>query len=253
MPEKRPVCLQLYTVRDDIARDFRGTLARVAEIGYAGVELGYGAAETPVAARQILDDNGLFACGVHVPIEQMETDLNKVIEEAQIIGYEYVSVPYLTENRRETLSAYQALGEALNTIGQTLKDAGIQLCYHNHDFEFNKFGGDTYGFDALFASADPDLVMVEMDTFWVNKAGEDPVDYVRRYKNRVPLVHLKDMTGDGKFAEVGEGIIDYSELLPACETSGVRFYIVEQDKTFNHEPMESVRISFENLKKMGVV
>ena len=183
----------------------------------------------------------------------METDLNKVIEEAQLMGYEYVSVPYLADNRRETVDAYRALGEELNTIGQTLKDAGIQLCYHNHDFEFNKFGGDTYGFDALFASAKPDLLMVEMDTFWVKKAGESPAEYVRKYKNRVPLVHLKDMTIDGKFAEVGEGTIDYNELLPACEESGVRFYIVEQDKTFNHEPLESVRISFENLKKIGVV
>ena len=254
MPEKRPVCLQLYTVRDDAARDFAGTLARVAEIGYAGVEIaGYGSAQNAVAARQILDDNGLFACGAHVSLDDMETDLNKVIEEAQLMGYEYVSVPYLADNRREAVDAYRALGEELNTIGQTLKDAGIQLCYHNHDFEFNKFGGDTYGFDALFAAADPDLLMVEMDTFWVKKAGESPAEYVRKYKNRVPLVHLKDMTLDGKFAEVGEGIVDYAELLAACETSGVRFYIVEQDKTFNHEPLESVRISFENLTKMGVV
>lgn len=254
MPEKRPICLQLYTVRDDATRDFAETISRVAEIGYAGVEIaGYGSAQTAIAVRQILDDNNLFACGAHVGLDLMESDLGRVVEESQILGYEYVSVPYLADNRRKTLADYQALGAQLNTIGQTLKDAGIQLCYHNHAFEFEKFGGDTFGFDALFASADPELLMVEMDTFWVKKAGEDPADYVRKYKNRVPLVHLKDMTLDGNFAEVGEGMIDYAALLAACETSGVRFYIVEQDRTFNHAPIDSIKISFDNLKKMGVV
>ncbi len=253
MPEKRPICLQLYTVRDETARDFAETIAHVAKIGYAGVELaGYGSAQTALAAKQILDDNNLFACGAHVPLEAMEKDLGKVVEEAQILGYEYVSVPYLGENRRQGLGAYQDLGQELNTIGQTLKDAGIQLCYHNHDFEFDTFGGDTFAFDALFASANPDLLMVEMDTFWVKKAGQDPAAYVRKYKNRIPLVHLKDMTPEGQFAEVGEGTVDYNALLAACEASGVRFYIVEQDKTFNHAPLESIQISFDNLKKMGV-
>jgi sugar phosphate isomerase/epimerase len=255
MPDKLPITLQMYTVRDDAARDFAATAETIAKIGYVGVELaGYGSAKTAEAAKQILDTNGLMVAGMHVGLDLLETDLPKVIQDAVMLGAEFVVCPYLVEDRRKSVDDYRRLGSILNGIGARLRDSELQLCYHNHAFEFDKFGGDVYGFDALFAEADPELVKVEMDTFWVKKAGEDPAAYLRKYPGRVPIVHLKDMTAgeNPTFAEVGEGIIDYPPLFEAAQVAGTLYYVVEQDRCENHPPLESVRISFENLKKMGM-
>ena len=254
MPSLIPISLQMYTVRDDAARDFAATIAEVARIGYAAVELaGYGSAETAAVARQILDDHGLIASGAHVGLEVLESDLPAAIEAANTLGAEFVIVPYLAGERRASLDAYRQTGVQLDEIGGKLKDAGLTLCYHNHDFEFNKFDGNEYGYDALFAAADPANLKVEMDSFWVKKAGEDPAAYLEHYAGRVPLVHLKDMTPDGNFAEVGEGTMDFPAIFAAAPTAGIQFYVVEQDRCDNHAPLESIRISFENLKKMGMV
>ena len=255
MPDKLPITLQMYTVRDDAARDFAATAETLAQIGYAGVELaGYGSAKTAEAVRSILDDNGLMVAGMHVSLDVLENDLSKAIEEALMVGSEFISCPFLGADRRQSLDDYKRLGAILNDIGARLKESEIQLCYHNHDFEFEKFGGDVSGFDALFAAADKELVKVEMDTYWVKRAGEDPAAYLRKYAGRVPLVHLKDMTpGENPtFAEVGEGIIDYPSLFEAAKVGGALYYVVEQDRCEKHAPLESVRISFENLKKMGM-
>lgn len=254
MTEPLPIALQLYTVRDDAARDFAATIASVAKIGYAAVELaGYGSVKSAGPAKHILDDNGLIVAGQHVALDALETDLSRVIEDAQTLGTEFVVVPYLPAERRLSLDGYRQLASLLEEYGSTLRDAGLQLAYHNHDFEFQKFGGDIYGYDAFFGAADPELVKVEMDTFWVKKAGEDPAAYMRKYAGRVPLVHLKDMTPEGEFAEVGEGTMDYPAIFSAASVAGTQFYIVEQDRCDKHAPLESARISFDNLRKLGVV
>ncbi|MDX1932966.1 MAG: sugar phosphate isomerase/epimerase [Capsulimonadales bacterium] len=253
MAEKIPVGLQMYTVRDDAAKDFAGTVKTIAEIGYAGVELAGYAGLTAAEAKKVLDDNGLAVFGGHVGYDQMTNNLEQVIDEFSAFGAKYVAVPWIGNEWRNSLDDYRRLGAALNEIGAKLTAAGITLCYHNHDFEFNRFGGDVYGFDALFAAAEPANLQVEMDTFWVKKAGEDPVAYVTKYAGRLPLVHLKDMTPDGDFAPVGEGTIDYIALTGAAEAAGTKYFIVEQDVCRTHPPLESVRISFENLRKLGKV
>jgi len=254
MAEKIPVSLQMYTLRDDAARDFAGTLEAVAKIGYAGVELAGYYDKTAPEVKQILEDNGLIATGTHNPIESLENNLDDVIAFNQTLGSRFVICPYLSPDRRADIAAYQRLGESFNDIGAKLKEAGITFCYHNHDFEFDKFGGDVYAFDALYAASDPALVQIEMDTYWVKKGGEDPADYIRKYPNRVPLLHIKDMTaGDNPtFAEVGEGIMDYPSLFAAAPVGGAQVYVVEQDVCHNHPPLESVAISFRNLQRMGI-
>ncbi|MBC8101031.1 MAG: sugar phosphate isomerase/epimerase [Cytophagales bacterium] len=255
MPAKLPVTLQMYTLRDDSARDFAGTLKTVAEIGYAGVELaGYNGLAAD-AVKRLLDDHNLLVSGMHTGLETLENGFDQVVADALTLGLEYVIVPYLADNRRQSIDDYRRVANALNGFGDRLKTNNLQLCYHNHAFEFEKFGGDKYGFEVLFDESDPHLVKVEMDAFWVVKAGEDPSAYLRKYAGRVPLIHIKDMTPapESTFAEVGEGVIDFTPIFEAAEVAGTEYYVVEQDQTFKHPPLEAVRISFENLKKMGMI
>lgn len=254
MSTKLPVALQLYTVRDEAARDFAGTIKAVAEIGYAGVEVaGYGSL-TAGEVKRILDDNGLFVAGIHTGLEAMENDLGSVIESAVTLGSEFVVCPYIADNRRATLDDYRQVGASLDRIGGELKSADLQLAYHNHAFEFDRFGGEAYAYDVLMEVTDPERVQIEMDTFWVQKGGEDPAAYLRKYASRVPLIHLKDMTAapENDFAEVGEGIMDFDAIFDAALTAGGRYYIVEQDRCKNHAPLESAAISLRNLQKMGM-
>ncbi|GAB4454467.1 MAG: sugar phosphate isomerase/epimerase [Armatimonadaceae bacterium] len=247
-----PINLQLYTVRDDLNNDFVGTIKTVAEIGYSGVEIAGYAGKTASEVKQILDDHGLKVVGGHVGIDQVTKNTETVIEEYTAFGSPYVVVPYIGEEWRKSADDYKRLGETLAEAGAKYKAAGLTLCYHNHAFEFEKFDGQ-YGFDILFDSAPADVLQMEMDTFWVKKGGEDIPAYLKKYSGRVPLVHLKDMSEDGDFRPVGEGTVDYTALFEAAEASGSRFYIVEQDKCTTATPLESIRISFENLKKMGKV
>jgi len=244
----------MYTLREESAADFAGTLKAVAEIGFAGVELAGLNGLSAAATKQLLDENNLIAVGAHVSIDLLESDFDSAVSDAVTLGYDYIIVPYLADERRQTMDDYRRFAAALNAIGEKLKPNNLQLCYHNHDFEFNKFGGDIYAYDVIFGETDPDLVKVEMDAFWVTKAGEDPAAYLRKYAGRVPLIHVKDMTAapESTFAEVGEGVIDFKPIFEAAEIGGTQFYVVEQDQTFKHKPLESVRISFENLKKWGM-
>ena len=254
-PTKLPIALQMYTVRDDAARDFAGTLAQVAKIGYVGVELAGLQGLSAPAVRTLLDDNGLFAVGTHTGIDAILDNIGQVIDENLALGSRYVTVPYLGDDRRKSLEDYQKLGATFTEVAAKLKESNLGFCYHNHAFEFDKFGGDTYAFDALFAAGDPNLVKVEMDTFWVKKAGEDPAAYLKKYAGRVPLIHIKDMTAgeNPTFAEVGEGTMDFDAIFAAAGIAGGEYYIVEQDQCKNHPPLTSVEISFKNLQKMGMV
>jgi sugar phosphate isomerase/epimerase len=247
MANALPINLQLYTLRDDLGNDFAGTIQKVKEIGYSGVEIaGYGK-HTAAEVKQILDDAGLKTVGGHVGYDQVTGNPDGVIAEFSAFGASYVIVPWIGEQYRKTLDDYKRLGETLAEAGAAYKKAGITLCYHNHAFEFEKMDGQ-YGFDALFSAADPELLQVEMDTFWVKKGGEDIPTYLTKYAGRVPLVHLKDMSEDGDFRPVGEGNIDYPALFAAADAAGTKHYIVEQDQCSTATPLESVRISFENLK-----
>ncbi len=246
-----PVCLQAYTVRDDSARDFYGTLKQVAGIGYAGVELAGIYDKDPNELKTVLDDNGLMVPGAHVSLGDLQ-DVEAAIERYKILGAKYMIVPYLPAELRTSIDDYKKLAATLAEVGEKITQAGIGFAYHNHDFEFEKFGGEVSGFDTLFDTSDPNFVKVELDAFWVKKAGLNPVDYIKKYAGRVPLIHVKDMTTDGKFAQVGEGITDFEPIFTAAElVGGVEYYIVEQDNTYDTPPLEAIATSFRNLQKMG--
>jgi sugar phosphate isomerase/epimerase len=241
----------MYTLRNEAAQDFAGTLRQVAEIGYAGVECAGTCGLSAAEPRRHLDELGLRPAGSHSALDAMEKDLNAVLDFNQVIGNEFVVCPWLPAERRKSADDYRALGDLLNRVGAACRERALQLCYHNHDFEFQRFDGE-YGLDILYGATDPQLVKAELDTYWIKKAGADPVAYIRKYASRCPLIHLKDMAADekGSFAEVGEGIQDWPAIFAASEASGARWYIVEQD-TCPRPPLESVAISLRNLRAMG--
>ena len=253
MPSKIPVCLQMYTVRDDAQADLAATLSTVGALGYAGVEIAGYADHTAAEYKKLLDDNGLTAVGAHVGFDLVKNSLSQVIDEAKLFGYDYVMVPWIGAPYTDSMDGYRKLGSELKEASVKLKEAGLTLGYHNHAFEFEKSEDGVFGFDAIFDSAGPE-VAVEMDTFWVVKGGQNPAAYLEKYAGRVPIIHLKDMDAEGHFAPVGEGEIDYTgALLPAAEKAGVQFYVVEQDSCKAPlVPLESIRLSIQNLKGWGL-
>jgi len=246
-----PIALQLYTVRDDVAEDYIGTLKKVAEIGYAGVELGGTGDMTPAEFKQVLADLGLKPAGQHIGLDQLETQLDRVIDDNLAIGNSFIVCPWLPEDRRQDAEGWKKTGELFDKIGAQCREQGLTFCYHNHSFEFARFDGE-YGLDLLYGATDPELVKAELDTYWVQHGGESPAEYLRKYADRTPLIHLKDMLPDEAktFAEVGEGILDWDAIFAEAEADAAVWGIVEQDRC-QRPPLESARLSLENLKKMG--
>jgi sugar phosphate isomerase/epimerase len=252
MAIKRPIiALQLYTLRDVIDNDTVGVLRQLKEMGYEGVELaGYGSLSRG-EFKNACDEIGLVVTSTHIGIAQLETNFSGVVEDAQVFGYSLVGVPFLDESRRGSKENWLATAKKFNELGKKLRDdAGLTFFYHNHAFEFEeKFDGQ-YGLDILFENSDPQFLQAELDTYWVQKGGESPTAYLQKYAGRTPLLHIKDMGADGDFAEIGTGSLDWPSIFSAAEAGGVTAYIVEQDTTPGN-PLDSVRISVENLKKMG--
>jgi sugar phosphate isomerase/epimerase len=244
-----PVGLQVYTVRNELAQDFVGTLRKVAEIGYEGVEVGPPPGMSARELRSLLDDLGLGTPGGHAGLNQLETDLPRVVETAHELGAKFVTVSSIPESRRSDAEGWRAAARAMNDVGAQLAQHGLTLCYHNHSFEFRKFDGE-YGLDILYANSDPRYVQAQLDTYWVRHGGEDPAAYIRKYSGRAPLIHIKDMAPDGSFAEIGEGALDWPDIFAASEEGGAVWYLVEQD-TCRRPPLESIRVSLENLRRMG--
>jgi sugar phosphate isomerase/epimerase len=246
-----PVGLQLYTVREDAARDFVGTLEKVAAIGYRAVELaGYGPLSVP-ELRATLDRLGVTVAGSHVALARLEAELAQVIAECQVLRCPYVVCPVLPAERRNE-AGFRMLAPQLNEIGTQVKSAGLTLCYHNHAFEFETQIDGMYAYDWLMANTNPALVQIELDAYWVQKAGLDPAASIERYAGRIPLVHLKDMTRDAEqtFAPVGTGSVDFAPIFAAAERGGAAWYIVEQDRAVG-SAIDAARASFENLRAMG--
>lgn len=246
-----PIALQMYSLREETEKDFAGTLKKVAEMGYDGVEFagygGYSAKEL----KDLLNRLGLKAASSHVPLETLETDLDQVIDYQQKLGSKHIVCPHLAPDR-QTDEGYRELVTVLNTIGKTCFEAGITFSYHNHDFELEPVAGGQSALDMLFTETNPKWVQTELDIYWLAKAGEDPVEWIKRYHNRTPLIHLKDMTTDEEqfFAELGTGGIDLESVMKVGAQSNVEWWIVEQDQS-RKTPLESVKQSIDFLKQRG--
>ena len=248
-----PISVQLYTVRDLTAKDFAATVKQVAAIGYKSVEMaGYGNLKSAAEAKKALDDAGLSVDGTHAPIDQLEKEVARIMDENQALGSKLIICPFMPEARRKNADGWKAVAKSLNQAGRACHERGIDFAYHNHSFEFQKFDGKT-GLDILFEDSEPHLVKAEIDVYWVKHGGEDPVARINQLGDRVIALHLKDMApgDDKKFAEVGAGILDFKAILEAAKKHGVRYGAVEQDNTYGKDPLAAIKTSYENLKKLG--
>ncbi len=258
-PYGKPIGLQLYTLRDDLQKNMQGTLKQVADIGIKEVELYdlYGMA--PAEFRKILDGDGLTAPSGHYMTKNLHGNWEQDIDNAKIIGMKYMVNAILQPEERKTFDDWKRLADLFNKAGEQTRKAGIQYCYHNHDFEFQKYGNTT-AYEFLLKTLDPKFVQFEMDCFWVTHAGEDPVAYFRKYPGRFPLLHIKDMKDHpapshemdarmGLFAPVGHGTIDWKRIFAAAPTGGMKHFFIEQDYC-EQPPLEAVRMSYEYLHSL---
>lgn len=245
-----PLVAQMYTVRQAAAQDLRGALRRVAELGYAGVELAGAFGLTAAELSQTLNELNLKGISAHVPLADLRQNLAREIDYYLVVGIKFLICPWLPPEQRGNEAEYRALGAELNRIGAICRASGLQLCYHHHDFELVRFNGK-YALDILLEESDPTNLQLEADTYWLKFGGEDPAAYMRRWPGRVPLLHLKDMTATQPvtFAEVGAGILDWPGIFAAASAAGVQWYLVEQDACPG-DPFESLRISLDNLRRM---
>lgn len=258
--------LQLYTVRDAMQKDPTGTLAKVAHIGYnslegatyTGTQTFYGM--TPAAFSKVLKQNGLVMPSSHYRLGEEKTNgempkgtiLNgwdKAVDDAAAVGIKYMVCAYLSDQERGGIDHYKKVAHDLNIAGERCKKTGIQLCYHNHDFEFNSQNG-ILPYDILLNDTDKNLVKMEMDMYWVSKAGKDPVALINQHPGRFPLFHVKDMdkTASKAFTEVGNGSIDFKRIFKEANKAGMKYFFVEQDKTPG-DPFDSIAKSISYIKK----
>ncbi len=260
-PYNMPIGLQLYTLRDDLAKDLEGTLTQVAAIGYKQVELYDNYGKDSRAMRKLLKDHGLVAPSGHYVVAQIETNWPQQIEYAKAIGLKYMVNAILQPEQRKNLDDYKHLVDVFSKAAEETKKAGIQFAYHNHNFEFQTVEG-VMPYQFLLEKLDPSLVQFEMDCFWVTHSGHDPVDFFNKYPGRFPLLHIKDLkTGHpptldfdaqpGLFAEVGKGTIDWKRIFEAAPKGGMKYFYVEQDYC-EIPPLESVKISYEYLHNLTV-
>ncbi len=243
-----PVGLQMYTVRDMCDKDFVAALRQVAEIGYQGVELAgtYGLPADEL--RDVLADLNLECAGSHVGYN----DLDATIAYHQMLGCpRFGSSSMSPDGMPKDAASISAAASYMNQIGKTCTDKGIEVYFHNHAGEFAEIDG-AYVLDLLYQKTDPSFLQTQIDVFWVQYAGVDPAAYVRKYPNRCPLVHIKDMDKERDFAEVGNGTLDWDDIFAACEEVNAGWYIVEQDQC-NRPSIESAEISFKYFRSRGMV
>ena len=239
--------VQLYTLRSLLTDDFDATLQAVADIGYGEVEFAGYYDRDLQALRQQLDALGLAATAAHFPLASFQNDLDGVLEAAAALGHRYVVCPWLGEDERGGAARYRELAELFNDIGAQCAAAGVRFAYHNHDFEFETDGGQVL-YDVLLEGTDPEVVAMELDLFWINAAGYDPMAYFERYPGRFELLHIKDRTADGAMVAVGAGTIDFAAILAQAEQGGVQHQYVEHDNP--EDPLVSIRASYQHLQAL---
>lgn len=240
--------VQLYTLRSSFEKDLWGTFDALAAQGFKNVELAGTYDLEPAELAKGLKERGLKASSAHVGLDQFENGIDGVAEFAKAFDIQHVVVPWLDPSAR---GAYKELGEKLTKFAVALEPHGIKVGYHNHDFEFEK-SGEEMGYEVLWQHADTKKVFAELDLYWVVRAGEDPVAWLKELSGNVPFTHFKDMKKDDTFfTEVGSGRIDWKALIEAGKKAGVKYAIIEHDQP-EMDPLESVKKSREYLLGLGL-
>ena len=257
-----PVALQLYSIRDYTSVDFYKALQSVKEMGYDGIELAGLYNHPPADIKKMVNEIGLVPVSAHVSIKDLMQNLDGTLSKYAKIGCPYIAIPALPEEMRPGYPGFASTLDEIAKIGKAAKDRGIQLLYHNHDFEFVLVDG-VYGLDILYDKTPADLLQTQIDTCWVKVAGEDPAAYVRKYTGRAPIVHLKDFVGEkgkkesGKspdfdFRPIGMGVQDIPAILAASQSAGTEWLVVEMDKPCcDKTSLECAKLSKAYLSTLG--
>ncbi len=278
MSKKLPVGIQVYGLRDlleNTPENFKNVMQQVKDLGYDGVELAGLYGLTPEYVKEVLDEVGLTPISAHVAFADMMEDLDTIIADYSKIGVKFLVMPYMAEEYRPANpEGFKEFLPLLNKVGEKIHNAGMTFLYHNHDFEFVKMSDGQWGYDVMFDAIPHDNLMSELDTCWCDVATGDAPGFVRKYTDRIPIVHLKDYIKKGEvknmykligieeeesaedtgyfgFRSVGFGQMIWEPVLEASLDANAQWVVVEQDEHYELEPLECARRSREYLKILG--
>lgn len=261
LKKQKKVGIQLYTLRDLVAKDPKGVIENIAAAGYSEVEMfGLGADNkffglTASEFSQLLKANGLKSPSGHYTPEKFlfadgnGDDVKNICSVCNTLGNNYFIIPWLSEEKRKTIDQYKVLAERINKAAEICKQHGLQMAYHNHNFEFADMNGQK-GYDILLSNTDKDLVKFEMDLYWVIRAGYNPVDFFKKEPGRFQLWHVKDMskTDNTQNTEVGNGSIDFKSIFDNAKLAGVKHYLMEQENNYKPDFYGSIKTSCSYIK-----
>lgn len=254
--KQSPIGVQLYTVREQLAKDLPGTLAAIRKIGYGEVETYWDVYSHPAPElKRILNDHGLEVHSGHFNYE----GLDGKFDYAAALGIKYVICPMLAKDLWTSADGFKKAAAQLNVWGEKAKSMGLQFGFHNHNYEFRQFGDHT-GFDLLMEGTDASLVCLEMDCYWITQAGRDPVQMMNQLGSRIKLLHLKDRkpgfptsqemnAAAEHFTPVGTGTIDWKTIIAAAKSKGIEHFYAEQD-TSDQSPLEDLQITYKTLRPL---
>lgn len=267
-----PIAYQVYSARDEAQENLQAVLCQLKELGYDGVEFAGFYGHSAQKVKAMLEECDLKAVSSHVALVDIEADMEGVIAYHKEIGCKYIAIPFLSTDRRPGTAGFASVIRTMYKFGKLCQANGIQMLYHNHDFEFVSFS-DMYGLDFIYEAVPPCLLKTEIDVCWVKYAGVNPAEYLRKYAGRAPVVHLKDFVGrkEGdatpygllgesetngdvpfEFRPVGHGCQNVSEVVEAGIEAGAEWFVVEQDRSVGRTPLEAAAMSIETLKKIGL-
>ncbi len=268
--------LQVFSVREDASKNFADAMKRIKEMGYDGVELAGNYGHSKEYVKEVFADLDLIPISAHVMASEMiGENSEKTFEFYTYIGCKYIAVPWMPEESRPDREGFLPFVETVRHAGEIAKTYGIQLLYHNHDFEFRKIGKE-YGLDYIYRNIPEDILKTELDTCWINIGGESPAAYIKKYSGRAPVVHLKDFfkeeecSNEGmyeligiekkiefnrsfEFRPIGHGMQNIPLIVAASEEAGTEWFIVEQDRpSLGLAPMECAELSVKYLRSIGL-
>jgi sugar phosphate isomerase/epimerase len=268
-PGHIPLGIQLWTVKDEAAKDLEGTLRKVYAAGFREIEFAGFYGKTAAEIGKLMKDIGFSLVSMHANAGDISKKGDQIIADAKTLGLKYVvcsspgvapekeKLPWEERMKSVDLNDWKWNADLFNKFGKQVSDAGMTFGYHNHSAEFKKFDGQT-AFDYLFANTDAKHVKIELDIGWVVVAQEDPIALLNKYQGRVVALHVKDVAkrgADGKepaSVALGEGVVDWKKVLGTAKANGVKAFFYEQEAPYTRPVLESVKISGEYLQKLGV-